>query len=72
MAFRGRKQTHFGSKGPNKLGHVVEFKMLLANIRTLDALPSPTSLAYRYRMDAKDVEYQIGVERRRRAEVGIA
>lgn len=69
MGFRGAR--HFGAKQPNKMQHLVEFKMLLANVRTLDMLSSVPALAHRFRLDAKEVEYQIGVERRRRAEAGL-
>lgn len=72
MAFRGRKQANFGSKQPSKISQVAAFKTLLCGARSLDALPAISQLANMYRLDPKTVEYEIGVERRRRSETGAA
>lgn len=69
MGYPGQRK-HFGSKQPARADQQAQLKKLICGCRSLDALPTIPALASMYRMDAREVEYAIGVERRRRAEGG--
>jgi hypothetical protein len=70
MAWRGvnSQRKGFGSKQPTKVSQVAALKTLICGAASLEALPTATALAHMYRVDPKEVELAIGVERRRRHE----
>lgn len=70
MGYPGQRK-HFGSKQPARGDQQAQLRKLICGCRSLDALPEIAALANMYRMDAKIVEYEIGCERRRRAEVAV-
>lgn len=68
MAYRGASSRRsFGSKQPAKIEQLAAFKRLICGARDIDTL-DPAMLARVHRLDAQTVEYELGVERRRRAE----
>lgn len=69
MTFPGRRS--FGSKQPTKASQLAAFKRLICGAPSLEALPDVSALASMYRLDRKEVEYALGVERRKRFEQGV-
>lgn len=68
MGYPGQRKQ-FGAKQPGRADQQAQLKKLICGCRSLEALPDIASLASMYRMDPHEVEYAIGVERRRRSEV---